>query len=245
MADWITGFISDYGYGALVGLMFLENMFPPLPSELIMPFAGYVAARGELHPVGVVVAGSVGSLLGALAWYAVGYGFGIDRLKRFAQRHGRWLTLSADDVVQAERWFARFGGVAVCVERLIPPRAQHHLGAGRCRAHATRAISALVDGRNYGVVGTPGCTWISARNTVFRRRALAAARVLGHSSDCAGRLFVPLGAALIARLILGDSASRHRCGRIRPELALDQLREVAQQSELVFLEIPCPVVDHA
>jgi membrane protein DedA with SNARE-associated domain len=120
MADWITGFISEYGYGALVGLMFLENMFPPLPSELIMPFAGYVAARGELHPVGVVIAGSAGSLLGALAWYAVGYWFGIDRLKRFAQRHGRWLTLSTDDVVQAERWFDRFGGVAVCVGRLIP-----------------------------------------------------------------------------------------------------------------------------
>jgi membrane protein DedA with SNARE-associated domain len=120
MADWITGFISEYGYGALVGLMFLENAFPPLPSELIMPFAGYVAARGELHPVGVVVAGSAGSLLGALAWYAVGYWVGIDRLKRFARRHGRWLTLAPDDVVQAERWFNRFGGVAVCVGRLIP-----------------------------------------------------------------------------------------------------------------------------
>jgi membrane protein DedA with SNARE-associated domain len=120
MADWITGFISEYGYGALVGLMFLENAFPPLPSELIMPFAGYVAARGELHPVGVVVAGSAGSLLGALAWYAVGYWVGIDRLKRFARRHGRWLTLAPDDVVQAERWFNRFGSVAVCVGRLIP-----------------------------------------------------------------------------------------------------------------------------
>lgn len=120
MADWIIGFVSEYGYGALVGLMLLENAFPPIPSELIMPFAGYVAARGDLHPAGVVAAGSAGSLLGALAWYGVGYWVGIDRLKRFAQRHGRWLTLSADEVDQAQRWFDRFGGIAVGFGRLIP-----------------------------------------------------------------------------------------------------------------------------
>lgn len=100
--------------------MLLENAFPPIPSELIMPFAGYVAARGDLHPAGVVAAGSAGSLLGALAWYAVGYWVGIDRLKRFAKRHGRWLTLSADEVDQAQRWFDRFGGIAVGFGRLIP-----------------------------------------------------------------------------------------------------------------------------
>lgn len=120
MADWITGFITEYGYGALVALMLLENLFPPIPSELIMPFAGYVAARGDLHPAGVVAAGSAGSLLGAVAWYAVGYWVGIDRLKRFAARHGRWITLSAEEVDQAQRWFARFGGIAVGVGRLIP-----------------------------------------------------------------------------------------------------------------------------
>ena len=120
MADWITGFITEYGYGAVVALMLLENVFPPIPSELIMPFAGYVAARGDLHPAGVVAAGSAGSLLGAVAWYAVGYWVGIDRLKRFARRHGRWITLSVEEVDQAQRWFARFGGIAVGVGRLIP-----------------------------------------------------------------------------------------------------------------------------
>jgi len=120
VAEWITGFITDYGYGAVLGLMLLENLFPPIPSELIMPFAGYVAARGDLHPVGVVAAGTAGSLLGALAWYAVGYWVGVDRLKRFAKRNGRWLTLSPEEVDKAQRWFDRFGGIAVCVGRLIP-----------------------------------------------------------------------------------------------------------------------------
>ena len=58
MADWMTDFIGEYGYFALVMLMFLENVFPPIPSELIMPFAGYAAAQGDIHPIGAVIAGS-------------------------------------------------------------------------------------------------------------------------------------------------------------------------------------------
>jgi len=64
--------ISAHGYLALFTLMFMENVFPPIPSELIMPFAGYAAARGDINPIGAVIAGSAGSLLGAFAWYVVG-----------------------------------------------------------------------------------------------------------------------------------------------------------------------------
>lgn len=120
MADWITDLISEHGYLALFMLMFLENVFPPIPSELIMPFAGYAAARGDIHPIGALVAGSAGSLLGALAWYVVGYRLGAERFRRIVKRHGRWLTLSESDVDRAQRWFDRYGGVAVCVGRLIP-----------------------------------------------------------------------------------------------------------------------------
>jgi membrane protein DedA with SNARE-associated domain len=120
MADWMTNLIAEHGYFALVLLMFLENVFPPIPSELIMPFAGYAAAKGDINPIGAVVAGSAGSLLGAFAWYGVGYWLGAERLKRFAKHHGRWLTISESDVESAQRWFDRYGGVAVCVGRLIP-----------------------------------------------------------------------------------------------------------------------------
>ena len=89
MIDWITGFITATGYLGIVLLMFAENVFPPIPSELIMPFAGFVAARGDLHPVGVVVAGVSGSLLGAVPWYLGGRWLGKDRLQRMADRHGR------------------------------------------------------------------------------------------------------------------------------------------------------------
>lgn len=120
MADWITQLISEHGYLALFTLMFMENVFPPIPSELIMPFAGYAAAKGDIDPIGAVLAGSAGSLLGALAWYALGYWLGAERFKGIVKRHGRWLTLSASDVDRAQRWFDRYGGVAVCVGRLIP-----------------------------------------------------------------------------------------------------------------------------
>jgi membrane protein DedA with SNARE-associated domain len=67
--DWITGVITGSGYPGIVLLMLAENVFPPIPSELIMPLAGFVAARGELNPVLVVLAGTRGSILGALPWY--------------------------------------------------------------------------------------------------------------------------------------------------------------------------------
>ena len=88
MAEWITDLIGEHGYLALFMLMFLENLFPPIPSELIMPFAGYVAAQGDIDPIGAVIAGSAGSLLGALAWYVVGYRLGGPTFNRIVKRHG-------------------------------------------------------------------------------------------------------------------------------------------------------------
>ncbi len=120
MFDWITGFVERSGYFGIALLMFLENVFPPIPSELIMPLAGFTAARGDLSLVGVILAGSVGSLAGALLWYGIGRWLGLDRLKRFAARHGRWLTLSPGDLDRAQGFFSRHGGKAVLLGRLVP-----------------------------------------------------------------------------------------------------------------------------
>jgi membrane protein DedA with SNARE-associated domain len=120
MFDWITGFVERGGYLGIALLMFLENVFPPIPSELIMPLAGFTAARGDLSLVGVILAGSVGSLAGALLWYGIGRWLGLERLKRFAARHGRWLTLSPGDIDKAQGFFQRHGGKAVLLGRLVP-----------------------------------------------------------------------------------------------------------------------------
>ena len=85
-----------------------------------MPFAGYVAATGKLHWLGVVAAGLVGSIAGTLPWYWAGRALGSARLKRYADRHGRWLTVSSDDITHAEGWFQRHGAASVLFGRLIP-----------------------------------------------------------------------------------------------------------------------------
>lgn len=120
MFDWVTGIVEQTGYLGIALLMLAENIFPPIPSEVIMPLAGFTAAQGDLNIVLVVIAGSIGSLSGTLAWYYIGRRMGSDRLKRWAGRHGRWMTLHPSDVDKASNWFQRHGVVAVFIGRLIP-----------------------------------------------------------------------------------------------------------------------------
>ena len=120
MFDRMIELIESSGYLGIVALMFLENLFPPIPSELIMPSAGFQASQGSLSLAGVMLAGSSGSLLGALFWYLVGRYAGEDRLKSWAARHGRWLTLTPGDVDKADDWFDRHNAAAVFFGRLLP-----------------------------------------------------------------------------------------------------------------------------
>ena len=120
MFTWIASLIEQTGYIGIALLMFAENVFPPIPSELIMPLAGFTAARGDLSLTGVILAGTVGSLLGALLWFYIGRWVGTERLKRWAVRYGRLLTMTPGDVEAADRWFDRHGGKAVMVGRLVP-----------------------------------------------------------------------------------------------------------------------------
>lgn len=120
MFDQIVKLLEQAGYPGIALLMFLENLFPPIPSELIMPMAGFEAARGEKSLPLVIASGSAGSLLGALFWYYVGKRIGTARLKLWAGRRGRWLTLTPREVDRADRWFRRHCGKAVLFGRLLP-----------------------------------------------------------------------------------------------------------------------------
>src|SRR3546814_13636485 len=107
MFDWITGFVEQSGYLGIALLMFAENLFPPIPSEVIMPLAGFTAAGGDLHIVIFVLAGSVGPLLGAVFCYHFRPRVGTHPLNTLAARHGRWLPVPPADIRHPRPRFAR------------------------------------------------------------------------------------------------------------------------------------------
>ena len=120
MADWVTNTVESLGYAGIVLLMFLENLFPPIPSEVIMPLAGFTARKGALTFSGVVLAGTSGAVIGAFPWYFLGRGIGPERLKNLVRARGKWLRVKVEDVERAERWFDRHGAAAVFIGRLVP-----------------------------------------------------------------------------------------------------------------------------
>lgn len=120
MKDWINSIMQTMGYPGIVLLMFLENVFPPIPSELIMPAAGFAASSGGLTLWGAILAGIAGSVLGQLPLYYLGRVVGRRRLKRWADRHGRWLMVSAASIDRADAWFSRHGHAAVFYCRVVP-----------------------------------------------------------------------------------------------------------------------------
>ncbi|MFC3570220.1 DedA family protein [Paracoccus sp. TOH] len=120
MFDWVVSTIESWGYLGVLMLMVAENVFPPIPSEVIMPLAGFLAGSGRLSLTMTILVGTLGSVLGTLMWYYIGLWFGEERLKRFAARHGRLLTLSPSDIDAAHDWFQRHGAMAVFFGRMIP-----------------------------------------------------------------------------------------------------------------------------
>ncbi|MBE9006824.1 DedA family protein [Fortiea sp. LEGE XX443] len=122
MLEWITNTINSLGYVGIALLMFVENLFPPIPSELIMPLAGFTARAtpDRLNIFGVFCAGLVGSVAGALVWYYPGKFLGEKRLKIWADKYGKWLTISSKDITKAKHWFDSQGSKAVLIGRLVP-----------------------------------------------------------------------------------------------------------------------------
>lgn len=112
--------MTSLGYFGIGLLMFLENLFPPIPSELIMPLAGFNIAKGKMAFLPVIAVGTIGTVLGALPWYYLGRQLDEEKLKKLLDRYGKWLRISARDVDRAKGWFDRSGQFAVLIGRLIP-----------------------------------------------------------------------------------------------------------------------------
>ena len=120
MTDWIIQTISNWGYVGIFLVMLAESIFPPIPSELIIPFAGFAAANGDLNFFGVLAAATIGAVVGMLPWYFAGRLFGLDRVRWLADRYGRLLTMNAEEIDTAVGFFRRFGPIIVLFGRLLP-----------------------------------------------------------------------------------------------------------------------------
>src|SRR5262245_5339474 len=101
---WAAEIVRRWEYVGVFALTLLENVFPPLPSDLIIPLAGFVTLRGELDLIGTIAAASGGSLAGAAFWYVLGRRIGETRVLDWLSRHGRWLTIRARDLDRAQSW---------------------------------------------------------------------------------------------------------------------------------------------
>ena len=121
MFETILEIVRDSGYLGLALLMLVENLFPPIPSELIMPLGGFLADQKELNLTGVILAGTVGSYIGQVGLYFVGKQVGEKRFRSWVEAHGHWLAVSSEEIDRAHDWLhRRRGGFAIFLGRLVP-----------------------------------------------------------------------------------------------------------------------------
>ena len=126
LATWVQDVINQFGYFGVALLVVIENVFPPIPSEIVLPFAGFVAQQGagaaqsDTSVIGMMIAATIGSVVGALILYFVSAAIGPDRLRAFVEKFGKWFGVKAADLVRAEAWFDRRSSLAVLVGRCVP-----------------------------------------------------------------------------------------------------------------------------
>jgi membrane protein DedA with SNARE-associated domain len=156
MSDWVIRLIEQSGYLGVAFLMFLETIFPPIPSEIIMPVAGLQAARGQLSLAGVIASGTAGAMLGNYFWYLAARVVGVDRFRPFIERHGRWLTLDWPEIQRAERMFGQYGAAFVFFGRMLPTlRSLISIPAGLLRMRLWTFVV-------WSTIGTAGWTTLLA-----------------------------------------------------------------------------------
>jgi membrane protein DedA with SNARE-associated domain len=126
LATWVQDVINQFGYFGVALLVIIENVFPPIPSEIVLPFAGFVAQQGsgaaqsDTSVIGMMIAATVGSVVGALILYFVSAAIGPERLRAFVEKFGKWFGVKPADLVRAEAWFDRRSSLAVLVGRCVP-----------------------------------------------------------------------------------------------------------------------------
>lgn len=120
MEEWIMELLAEYGYYGVLALILVENLFPPIPSELILTFSGFLVASHSLSMGWMIAAATTGSVIGAMFLYGIGMFLDVPRLERLTDRYGRWLRLKKKDIRRADAWFHKYGPWTVLICRMVP-----------------------------------------------------------------------------------------------------------------------------
>lgn len=120
MENWITDIMEQFGYVGVFVLIMVENVFPPIPSEVILTFGGFMTTASSLTKIGVIAAATAGSVAGAIILYYIGRLLDVERLGKIVDRWGRVLRLTREDIHKADAWFDKYGPWTVFFCRLVP-----------------------------------------------------------------------------------------------------------------------------
>jgi membrane protein DedA with SNARE-associated domain len=186
VSEWIFTLIEDGGYWGVALLMLLETVFPPIPSEVIMPLAGVVAARGQLSLPLVIVAGTAGAMAGNMVWYGAAQLLGYERFRPLVARFGRWLTLDWDEVEKGHRLFDRYGATIVFIGRMLP---------------TVRSLVSIPAGLLHMKL-VPFILWSTLGSLIWTAGLAIAGWVLGNQFEDIEKILGPLSIAVIAAIIL-------------------------------------------
>ncbi|OYY77870.1 MAG: alkaline phosphatase [Sphingomonas sp. 28-62-20] len=186
MTELLMHLLDTGGYLGIFLLMVLENIIPPVPSEVIMGLGGIAVAQGRMHIVPLMIAGTVGSVLGNAFWYEIGHRLGHERFRPFIDRYGRWLAVEWRDVESLQRFFAKHGQWVVFVFRFMPiGRTVVSIPAGLSRMTRTRFL-----------------LWSTAGITVWNAVLVGAGYWLGTRFQDLDRYLGPAATALLVLAVL-------------------------------------------
>ena len=120
MEQWITHFMEQHGYLGIGLLILLENIFPPIPSEIILTFGGFMTTKSDLGFIGVTITSTLGSVIGAIVLYGIGAWIGERNLYRFVNRYGKFLRVKIKDIDRTINWFEKYGYWTIFFCRFVP-----------------------------------------------------------------------------------------------------------------------------
>jgi len=120
MDNWVTGVMEQLGYIGVFLMMLLENVFPPIPSEIVLPFGGFLTTHTDMTFIGVIVVATAGAVIGAVILYGIGLLLDVETLEKIIDRWGHILRIKKEDIHKADAWFDKYGYWAVFFCRMVP-----------------------------------------------------------------------------------------------------------------------------